>query len=658
MQKSNLIKSKITTQQFLDQVHGPDAKLYFNVGRKTWKNKPQTFKNAENKLNWLNQHKNEDICFIVNTGGTKDKDITGINANFIDWDVGKDKSGNYLPIDIVNKYKKQFLNTLHNSPLYPSFIIETRNGYHAYWLTDKQYDNVDIFSKIQRGLIYYFKSDPSVINPSQVMRLPGYTWFKSHAKCKPFDITIHEYNNTRYSYINLLNSFPSVSDYEFKSYKQKVINNECNNNKGVLGAHNNSFSYYKDNTCDINVGTYHQDKNNKHEEKDIILYEGQSAIDYIKKQNLAEYLKIEGYEELTAENPLTLKCPFHDDTNPSARIFIDKDTGYNWFYCHSSKCNFKGTIIDVVIKQKDISTSKAIQKLIDYYDMREDEEWIKKQRDKLSKNIDIINNIEKYKEKYPYLYKTLFRIKTDLESKLKFALKNIKLKTKYNELAFICSLRKMDEISRGYSDGRINRQNQKVDRYCLLGLMRKLPDREIPKSLLENTYEVHGKIKKAIARRKSKDVNIYRTQLYTIPAYTEELLEEADYIAKSLKECSVRMNAISRDTILEIFGTEKAKEVYPQINSEKISKSGEKLKKQIEQIILNQIEENGYTTVNKISEEPLKEIGFKSVTDRRVKKLVPGLLIKNGLKELTCNKKLKEKYKIDSRGYPKIIIKK
>ena len=35
---------------------------------------------------------------------------------------------------------------------------------------------------------------------------------------------------------------------------------------------------------------------------------------------------------------------------------------------------------------------------------------------------------------------------------------------------------------------------------------------------------------------------------------------------------------------------------------------------------------------------------------------MPGLLKKHNLIEITANKKLKEKFRIESRGYPKIIL--
>ena len=75
------------TEQFIEKIHGKDSLIYFNVGNVTWNTKPQTYSDAKDKLKWLNERKDKDICFIVNSGGSKDAQITGINACFIDCGV-------------------------------------------------------------------------------------------------------------------------------------------------------------------------------------------------------------------------------------------------------------------------------------------------------------------------------------------------------------------------------------------------------------------------------------------------------------------------------------------------------------------------------------------------------------------------------------------
>ncbi len=60
--------------------------------------------------------------------------------------------------------------------------------------------------------------------------------------------------------------------------------------------------------------------------------------------------------------------------------------------------------------------------------------------------------------------------------------------------------------------------------------------------------------------------------------------------------------------------------------------------------------------VKGIVEQLQQEHDWKQVTDRRVKKYIPGLLQELGLIEITANNVYKDKYKLDFMGYPKIII--
>ena len=78
----------------------------------------------------------------------------------------------------------------------------------------------------------------------------------------------------------------------------------------------------------------------------------------------------------------------------------------------------------------------------------------------------------------------------------------------------------------------------------------------------------------------------------------------------------------------------------------------------MEPILLKQITQQQYTTVKQIIEELKMDYDWSTVTDRRTKKYLPGLLIKHKLIEVQSNKILKETYNIDSVGYPKIIIRK
>ena len=84
------------------------------------------------------------------------------------------------------------------------------------------------------------------------------------------------------------------------------------------------------------------------------------VLDYLKKQDLREFLGIEGNS-----NFIDI---FHDESNPSASIFkSSKDNGYWLYKCHSQSHPFSGTIEYVVQHLLDCTMDEAIAFLVQVY---------------------------------------------------------------------------------------------------------------------------------------------------------------------------------------------------------------------------------------------------------------------------------------------------
>lgn len=107
------------------------------------------------------------VFVVVNEGGHKDADITRIRAVFADFD------GTPMPEEFE---------------LAPQLLVESSpDKYHAYLLADGL--DVDAFKPTQQNIAACYDSDPSVCNPSRVMRVPGFI----HWKGEPFrSRIIHE----------------------------------------------------------------------------------------------------------------------------------------------------------------------------------------------------------------------------------------------------------------------------------------------------------------------------------------------------------------------------------------------------------------------------------------------------------------------------------
>jgi hypothetical protein len=617
---------EITTEQFLEQLHGPNAIIYWNVNGKSWKNKPSPYTEAKAKLAWRNEL-GDDIYFIVNTGGTKNADIVKINANYIDWDVGRDAEKRYFPLEMVEERKKAFRERLARFPLKPTFVVETRNGYQVYWQTTDC--TKDQFVDIQRRLIAYFGSDKKVCNPNRVMRLPGYYWHKRKFGFPPFYVRVVEFNDLRYTASTLMETLPPCPKPSKKTQTAAERKSTPSSTKAITkDIHNICF-------CTTG-GTF-----------SCFLTPG-DALDYLKQQNLLEYLQTAAVT--TGGSSITVHCPFHTDETASASIFRNQSTGHWLLTCHSDHCDFgTGSIIEVACRQLgNVDPATAARHLMKHYGLRLDrQEWINKNVTILNQNIEQIQNLGR--DEYPHLYTVLNRIRGDLVSKLRVAIDLIQkepLSINFHP-AFFFSLRGFEQRKKHLSSlpRYHNKQSKKIDRYCLLGLMHKLADDQIPRNLLDKAHQIQEEQK-----------HRYRVQFYAFPHYTPELFRTADALARTLKERKVRLRGLSRGLILDVFGPEAANRVYPLCRNQPCVESSTALAHQVLDAMWESINRDGYTTLGRIAEQVRQEDQSWAVTLERVSRLLPGLLSRGGLKEVYATKVMKAQYHIDSQGYPRIIV--
>ena len=629
---------EISTRRFLAAIHPPDALIYFAVDGKVWKNKPQTYDEAEPKLRRLNSD-GHDIYYVVNSGGTKDANITHINSAFADWDAGRDTNGRYYPLEVVTVKKQAFYPTLLALAMPPSMIVETRNGYQPYWLVD--HASTDSFRELQRLLADLLASDPMVANPASLMRLPGYYWHKTKSGCEPFDVRIVQFNPTcRYDFESLL----AESRRQCPTPCCNSSSQGSSSGKERISTHNKNRSY---NLC-FTVGTYPPTRT----------YSG--LVEHLKRQDLAEYLghgNGSGYGD-----DVSLPCPFHDDLQPSASIFQDQPTGHYLLRCHSSTCGFSGSIIDVAMRQHSCDARQAIELLARHYGLPWDANgWRAEQREVLEQNIRIVASIDDYREQYPDLCKMIRRVTNDLISKLEIAQDCIldEVFAVDGSPVFFASLRRFAQAVRRLPTlpDRHCDQNRRVDRYCLLKLMRKLQEQEIPVAMFEQTKRLQRENRERwnASQGKTKRTHDYRIQFYAVPPYTPELLKAANNRAAILREKKIRLKAISRTLILDVFGEQVAREVFPQCQRLKSNRSN-KFLLQLEQALLVQLKDHGYATARGLTAEMRRCYDWPSVTVTRVTRHLPGLLTKHGLIETYANRQMKMRYGINSSGYPRIIV--
>ncbi len=129
---------------------------------------------AHDGLTKMNK-KGNGIYFLVNEGdgeGRRKENIKSIRAIFVDLDGA--------PLEPVMSYS-----------IPPHIVTQTSPGrYQAFWKVEGV--PVERFTDVQKRLVELFNGDPSIIDPSRVMRLPGYF----HMKRDPFRSEIVHIDST------------------------------------------------------------------------------------------------------------------------------------------------------------------------------------------------------------------------------------------------------------------------------------------------------------------------------------------------------------------------------------------------------------------------------------------------------------------------------
>jgi hypothetical protein len=228
------------------------------------------------------------VCFTVNSPNfdimgsceTKNEHIVNggsINCQFVDIDAPKEIRHD---AQLIKSWKRTVKRKILSFALQPSIVIETKNGYHVYWLLEN--GDTKLFRHIQMQLAHFFDGDEQCINEARLLRLPLFPHLKDPKKPFYLKVRMIEPKN-RYTQEELKKALPELSE----DTVQRV---------------------FKKNKLYIPIEI---SEAKRADLIDLIL----PKIDYVK----------------IYENKITMHCcmPDHPDRNPSAWI----DTKYMWFHC-------------------------------------------------------------------------------------------------------------------------------------------------------------------------------------------------------------------------------------------------------------------------------------------------------------------------------------
>lgn len=119
----------------------------------------------------------------------------------------------------IKSQKNEYLKIIKSLQLKPSVIIESKNGYHMYWLLAKgAIIEIDQYEALQLMMQEKLKTDKGAIGAERLFRLPGFHHWKDEND--PFLCeTIHVDYSKRYSFEELVHKYGGQK--KFSSLKRK-----------------------------------------------------------------------------------------------------------------------------------------------------------------------------------------------------------------------------------------------------------------------------------------------------------------------------------------------------------------------------------------------------------------------------------------------------
>ena len=153
--------------------------------------------------------------------------VQRFNACYVDIDL-KDNNGEHLQEADLQKNKQDIYTKLIALPCPPSAIVESKNGYHVYWIIDKdaRQDCIPMRWRRLEQCIYSYVynnvstgADAKATDATRVLRMPNSLHVKQDNK-EPFLVTV-KYLSRPYTLIELEEHFPAIHNDEPQEKEKK-----------------------------------------------------------------------------------------------------------------------------------------------------------------------------------------------------------------------------------------------------------------------------------------------------------------------------------------------------------------------------------------------------------------------------------------------------
>lgn len=334
-QESTIPIDTIYTKYLGNKRHNGRIKnLFFYV------NEGNTVKKLYKNHHWGKGHRESE--------SRKREDRIAYNAFYFDIDF-KSEDNKHLSNEDIQLKKIDVLPKLKN--LYPTAIIESRNGYHVYFSIHPKDRTISesMWKDTENQILNYIYSnvtqdiDTAVKDGARILRIP-YSFHKKDDS-ELFQIKIEYLNHKRYLVSELLDKFP-ISILPSIIITEKTNTHDITSNSEVVTAIRN---------LDSDFFNYIPKIVNKYKTS-------QEVANHIKSYDMFHFLQIE------ANNKQNFNSIFRDDKNPSA--FIDTVTYNNktiYFYNDLGLNGFCKDVIGLVEYISETDRNIAFKFLCDIF---------------------------------------------------------------------------------------------------------------------------------------------------------------------------------------------------------------------------------------------------------------------------------------------------
>ncbi|MEK5262523.1 hypothetical protein MKY75_25490 [Paenibacillus sp. FSL L8-0663] len=578
------------------------------------------------------------IYFLPNGGGYKNDNITEFRAYFIDMDIkdeieyafvaaGFTGSPNELQEKVKSKfyslnkteklnYKQIFrcrVSELKQRGIPPSAIVETKNGFHVYYLLNKDTQRHQ-FETLEGLLIYIYNGDMAVKNTARLLRVPDTLHLKDSND--PFTIKLEEWNRSvRYDAEDLIirlrkvvekvhvqtDTLLCVNSRKAPTYNTKLLSKK----KGLPSRVGIDYS-------SMNIGNIpiiSKGFEGIPELKKRLGLDNQDDLSYIDRDDIRQFLKKQNLKHLLGIDSDRLYCIFHNSSNPTSGNIYSYDD--NWFYkCHSSRCGVHYNIVQIIERITRLPIHKAFDYLKELYNIAEVKtEWQLDQERLIEFNIEFLERF-KYdidlQENYPYLTKflktkgtlgLLIQIHEIARRKLP-QLSKMRNMDSSNAIVFAPMRKVIEELLSENSDlHSINKANTKVVIMIFMYLLNCVGVDQLPDEMQRRIEQYQ--------KESRKNSNLHYNNIaryYEIVSMDTERLILAEEMSQLFYQNHLTISNFNREQLISLCGVEEGNRVFPDRSEEEIPGLNQSISQEIKRIVNELIQVKGWTYDNEIIE--------------------------------------------------------